>query len=249
MRLHELVEFLPWDSEFFGCRIARIKPNQLDPAAGRVILEWCSGERIDCLYFLADPASAPALAWAEDSGFRLLDIRTTLRCDLQTAHSAVNVPAGAVGITPFSAGHLPALRRIARTSHRDSRFYWDANLRDKSDDLFETWIAKSCEDYADMVLVAELDGAAVGYITLDYSSPGDSRIGLFAVGPEARGRGIGQQLVRCGLQWLRSRGATESRVVTQGRNLGALKLYQRAGFRVEALQLWYHLWLSSTQVE
>lgn len=248
MRLHELVEFLPWDSEFFGCRIARIKPNHLDPATGHEILRWCSSERIDGLYFLADPSSASALAWAEDAGFRLLDIRATLNCELQTVQSSGHAPAAAAQVSPFRPGDLPALRRIARVSHRDSRFYWDANLRHKSDNFFETWIAKSCEDYADMVLVAELKGAAVGYITLDYSSASDSRIGLFAVGPQARGRGIGQQLVRCGLEWLRSQGAAECRVVTQGRNLGALKLYQKVGFRVETLQLWYHLWLSGPQV-
>jgi len=257
MGLHPLVEFLSWDSEFFGYRIARIKPGQLDAAAGGDILQWCSGERIDCLYFLADPSSAAALAWAEDSGFRLLDIRTTLHCDLRKALASGPAsadpaprgptPEGPARVAPFRPAHLPALRRIARISHRDSRFFWDPNLRGKSGDLFETWIAKSCEDYADMVLVAELGGAAAGYITLDYSSPSDNGIGLFAVGPEARGRGIGQQLVRCGLEWLRSQGAAESRVVTQGRNLGALKLYQKAGFRVESLQLWYHLWLGGPQ--
>jgi ribosomal protein S18 acetylase RimI-like enzyme len=246
-RAHELVEFLRWDSAFFGYRIARVKPNQLDPDDGREILQWCSQEQMDCVYFLADPASASALAWAADSGFRLLDIRTTLRCDLLEVQPKAPPSAPCAAIAPFKNGHLPALRRIARASHRDSRFYWDANLRDKSDVLFETWITKSCEDYADMVLVAELDGAAAGYITLDYASPTDSRIGLFAVDQRARGRGIGCQLVHCGLKWLRSQGAVQSSVVAQGRNLAALKLYQKAGFRVETLQLWYHLWRSNPQ--
>ncbi|MEX2303047.1 MAG: GNAT family N-acetyltransferase [Bryobacterales bacterium] len=248
MQQHDLVEFLPWDSEFFGRRIARVKPNTVAPSAGDEILQWCADERIDCLYFLADPSSAPALAWAEDQGFRLLDIRTTLCCDPRAIQPPGPTPSSAARVEPFRPGHLAALRRIARVSHRDSRFYWDANLRDKSDDLFETWIAKSCEDYADMVLVAELDGAAAGYITLDYSSPTESRVGLFAVGPEARGRGIGHQLVQCGLQWLRSRGAVETTVVTQGRNRDALRLYQKAGLRMESLNLWYHLWLGRQQV-
>ncbi len=254
MELRELVEFLPWDSEFFGRRIGRVKPNDLSPAEGGEILEWCAAERIDCLYFLADPASAEAARWAADSGFRVMDIRVTLRLDAHsepdaegTAVPAASESADAACIVPAGAAHLPALRRIARLSHRDSRFYWDANLRARSGDLFETWIAKSCEDYADQVLVAELDGTAAGYITLDYASTGDSSIGLFAVAPEARGRGIGRQLVRSGLGWLRSKGARRSRVVTQGRNLAALKLYQKAGFRVETLQLWYHLWWSSPQ--
>jgi RimJ/RimL family protein N-acetyltransferase len=238
----ERVKFLDWDSEFFGCRIARVTSHDLDPAEGRLILEWCARERIDCLYFLADPASAGAAAWAQDSGFRLADIRATLHMDFQPSARNVKAAAPAARVAPCRPNDLPALRRIARISHRDSRFYWDSNLRPKSDDLFETWIAKSCEDFAAMVLVAEVDGAAAGYITLDYTSPSDSRIGLFAVGPAARGRGVGQQLVRCGLEWLRSQGAEQSRVVTQGRNRGALRLYQKAGFRLEDLKLWYHLW-------
>jgi RimJ/RimL family protein N-acetyltransferase len=248
MTQHDLVEFLPWDSAFFERRMARVEANALDPAAGREILQWCAGERIDCLYFLADPSSAVSVAWAEDSGFRLMDLRVTLRLDFRAGPLAAETAATAARVSPVEPHHLPVLRSIARVSHRDSRFYCDPNLRAKSDDLFETWIVKSCDDYADRVLVAEFEGAAVGYITLDYRSPADSQIGLFAVGPQARGRGIGQQLVRCGLEWLRSQGASESRVVTQGRNLGALRLYQKAGFRVETLQLWYHLWRSGPQL-
>jgi dTDP-4-amino-4,6-dideoxy-D-galactose acyltransferase len=242
MQQQDLVEFLPWDSEFFGCRIARVKANDPDPAAGRVILDWCAAEELDCLYFLADPASAAAVTWAEDSGFGLVDIRATLHLDLQALLPHPPVAKPAASVAPSKPGDLPVLRQIARLSHRDSRFYWDPNLRARSDDLFETWIARSCEDFAGIVLVAQFDGAAAGYITLDYTSPSDSRIGLFAVGPGTRGRGVGQQLVRCGLEWLRSQGAEQCRVVTQGRNRGALRLYQKAGFRVEDLKLWYHLW-------
>jgi RimJ/RimL family protein N-acetyltransferase len=248
MTQRDLAEFLPWDSTFFERRIARVRANAVDPAAGGEILQWCAGERIDCIYFLADPSSAASVAWAEDCGFRLMDIRTTLRLDFRPGTPSSDAPAAAARVSLAQPDHLPALRSIARVSHRDSRFYCDPNLRAKSGELFETWIEKSCDDYADRVLVAELEGVAAGYITLDYSSPADSQIGLFAVGPEARGRGIGQQLVRCGLEWLRSQGASECRVVTQGRNLGALRLYQKAGFRVETLQLWYHLWRSGPQL-
>jgi dTDP-4-amino-4,6-dideoxy-D-galactose acyltransferase len=245
---HDLVELLPWDSEFFGCRIARVKTNQVGPESGARILQWCAEEQIDCLYFLADLTGSESTAWAEDAGFRLIDLRTTLTFDQRTAGPAGGSATTAARVSPAGPVDLPALRRIARVSHRDSRFYWDVNLKHKSDDLFETWIAKSCEDYADMVLVAKLDGAPAGYITLNYSAPNDSGIELFAVGPEVRGRGVGRQLLSCGLDWLRSKGALESHVVTQGRNVSALQVYQKAGFRVENLQLWYHLWLGRPQV-
>jgi ribosomal protein S18 acetylase RimI-like enzyme len=32
-------------------------------------------------------------------------------------------------------------------------------------------------------------------------------------------------------------------VVTQGRNVAAQRLYQRAGFVTASTQLWYHRWL------
>lgn len=248
MRDHDLVEFLPWDSEFFGRRIAKIKPNDFDAAAGRRVLEWCARERIECLYFLADPSAAEAMAWVQEAGFRVMDIRATLRIDVRAAGSAGNFGVEAANVAPCQPGDLAALRRIARVSHRDSRFYADPSLRGAAGDLFETWIRKSCEGYADAVFVAERDGAPAGYITLHYSSPSDSRIGLFAVDPQARGRGIGRRLIGRGLEWLCAQGASESRVVTQGRNRGALRLYQNAGFRVESLQLWYHLWLNRPQI-
>lgn len=246
MQDHDLVEFLPWDSDFFGRRIAKITPNDFDADAGRRVLEWSARERIDCLYFLADPSAAKALSWVQEAGFRLMDIRTTLHADVRAARPAdAGVEASLAMCKPSD---LPTLRRIARVSHRDSRFYADPTLRATADDLFETWIAKSCEGYADAVFVAERDGAPAGYITLHYSSPSDNRIGLFAVDPESRGRGIGRQLIGRAVEWLCAQGASESRVVTQGRNRDALRLYQKAGFRVESLQLWYHLWLNRPQV-
>ena len=109
--------------------------------------------------------------------------------------------------------------------------------------LYETWIRRSCEGYADAVLVAETGGGPAGYITCHLSgSPPAGSIGLVGVGGDARGAGTGTTLVGAAIEWFQGRGVQEVSVVTQGRNLAAQRLYQRAGFRIQAVELWYHKW-------
>jgi len=120
-------------------------------------------------------------------------------------------------------------------SRRADRF---AAFRARADALYETWIDKSCSGSAAAVLVADVDGAPAGYVTCD----ADGRIGLFAVAEHARNRGVGAALVASALRWFAAQGVDEVRVATQGRNVAAQQLYQAAGFRTEALKLWYHRW-------
>ena len=48
---------LPWDSEFFGFRIARAKDALLTARSLQDILEWSVREQIRCLYLLASSNS------------------------------------------------------------------------------------------------------------------------------------------------------------------------------------------------
>ena len=61
---------------------------------------------------------------------------------------------------------LPALREIARNTHRDTRFYFDGHFdRDKCDQLYETWIENSFRGFAQAILVAEVANAPAAYLT------------------------------------------------------------------------------------
>jgi dTDP-4-amino-4,6-dideoxy-D-galactose acyltransferase len=235
----ELCQYLDWDSEFFGRRIARAATDRLSPPKLREIQNWCTAHSIDCLYFLADPTDPDTSRLAQDAAFRLVDIRVTLErhsADLP-ASSAVHCLRSAV------AADVPALQAIARSNHRDSRFYYDPNFpRDRCDALYETWIEKSIHGYADEVLVADGLGGPAGYISCHMPRAGTPSIGLFAVAENAQGRGIGTQLVHGALHWFAQQGAPVVRVVTQGRNVRAQSLYQKCGFRTRSVQLWFHYW-------
>jgi dTDP-4-amino-4,6-dideoxy-D-galactose acyltransferase len=263
-----------------------VRGGRLSREALAAIERWAASERVECLYFLADAGDPRTARLAEESGFRLVDVRVTLErrggAGVLAAAAAVEAagaeaagaragppaePAGAragppeaaagVRVRQAAAADLPELRRIAAASHHDSRFYHDPHFdRGRCDELYATWIEKSCADPSGIVLVAEAAAApggaqgaaaagaalAAGYITATLAPGGEGRIGLFAVGPEGQGRGVGGELIAAALAWFAGRGAEPVSVVTQGRNVRAQRIYQKAGFLTRAVELWFHRW-------
>jgi dTDP-4-amino-4,6-dideoxy-D-galactose acyltransferase len=233
--------YLDWDSEFFGARIARFEDNRLTPDTAARALAWCRENRIECLYLLTDATHAETSIIADQAGFRLVDVRMTLARELNDGVFP-NAPPGAE-IRAASARDVPELAAIARVSHRDSRFYFDPGFEhSRCDDLYATWIERSCEGYADAVFVAEMDGIVSGYITCRVSNSGEGSIQLLAVHSGARRLGLGRRLVGKSLEYFHERGMTAASVVTQGRNIASQKLYQRCGFRTNNMQFWFHRW-------
>jgi ribosomal protein S18 acetylase RimI-like enzyme len=238
-----LAEFLAWDSEFFGVRIARVAGDTMSGERAAALEDYCRRERIDCLYFLArldDPITTGA-AW--EAGFALVDVRMTLE-------RSVSVGDGADGLCAevrmAREDDLSYLCRIARASHTDSRFYFDGHFaRDPREALYEHWITASVRGYADAVFVAAMGGGGgpIGYVTC-HLDPDVGRIGLLAVDAAAVGKGWGSRLVDRALAFFVSRGRSDVTVVTQGRNIGAQRLYQGRGFRTRDVGLYYHKWAS-----
>jgi dTDP-4-amino-4,6-dideoxy-D-galactose acyltransferase len=247
-------EILAWDSEFFGRRIGRVRGGRLDRERLAAVEAWLRAEAVDCLYFLADSDDPATAVLAEDAGFRLVDVRVTLEREM----AALRLPEAAASIRPARQEDVPALRRIAAASHQDSRFYADPHFdRGRCDELYATWIEKSCReaekakdgkdctDSKDAVLVADVEGRPSGYISCRILPEGGEvcgEIGLLAVDASAQGRGLGSALVGAALGWLVERRAVRVRVVTQGRNTRAQRLYQAHGLLTRSIGLWFHRW-------
>ncbi|MCU0496401.1 MAG: GNAT family N-acetyltransferase [Anaerolineae bacterium] len=237
-------ELLSWDSDFFGLRIARIPPTitRLTPELLAEVETWCHANAIDCLYFLADPFDPITVRLAETHHFRLTDTRTTV-------HRAITDQSftAAENVRLFQPADLAHLRPIARTSYSDSRFYFDRCFaRERCDALYQTWLERSVDGsgFADFVFVYELNGLPVGYITGSKRNTMGS-IGIVGVSEAARGHSIGSALLQTALKWFSDEGLTHVNIVTQGRNLGALKFYQRNGFFIHEIAFWYHRWFKN----
>lgn len=238
---HALVEFLTWDSEFFGFRIARVKQTQLSNADISVINAWAATEKIDCLYFLAESDDAHSVRIAEQNNFALVDIRVTLDISLQGDYAPL-----AQTIRLAQAADVDRLKAISSASYQNSRFYYDAHFpTEKNNQLYAIWVEKlfnhaitNAENHR--VLVAD-QGAVAGFITCEIKN-GVGEIGLFAVDSAQQGAGLGGALINAALAWFAAQGVSHVQVVTQGRSITAQRAYQRAGFKTRQMQLWYHRW-------
>lgn len=238
-----LCEVLEWDTAFFGIRVGRVKAHRLTAECVAEILDWCQQEEIRCLYFLADADDPQTVRLAEGAGFQFVDIRMTFSRDLRDLGAMSPAPRGAV-IRLVRPEDVPVLCAVAARSHTTTRFASDGRFSvEQVASLYRTWIQRSCDGYADVVLVAEQAGQPVGYLTSHLDQGLAGRIGLLGVQPEVQGTGIGRELLQAGLSWFKGRGAERVSVVTQGRNVAAQRLYQRYGFLIDGVQLWYHRWL------
>ncbi|MBN1977011.1 MAG: GNAT family N-acetyltransferase [Anaerolineae bacterium] len=252
MTTSDLCDFLPWDTEFFGQRIGRVVGMNLNPGRVVAILRWCEDNGIACLYFLADSADAQTVRLAEKHSFQLVDVRVTFEQRLsQRSGNALSVDADGITVRAALPADVQLLQALAKDSYRDSRYYFDPCFsRERCDELYQTWIRRSCEGYADSVWVAELDGGPVGYVTCHLSKDcAEGQIGLIGVGREVSGQGIGTRLMQTALAWFADKGVSTAVVVTQGRNIAAQRLYQRCGFVTRELQLWYHKWFIECEQE
>ena len=236
------ITILDWDSDFFGCRIARVDAAAFNARSAPTLLERARSMSIECLYLLIDAQDSGAARIAEGMGFGLMDVRITRERNAPDS-GAEEFPTG---IDLCRDEDIPALRAIARESHRDSRFYHDPNFPDeRCDALYQAWIEKAYGDPTSAVVVARHEGSAVGYVSCDILRPGMGDLGLVAVASDQAGRGHGSRMLGAALNWLAGRGCSQIRVVTQARNINANRLYEANSFRTVCTENSYHLWLAA----
>lgn len=237
-----LIECLPWDSRHFGFPIARANLRRLDIDSYRDLAAACRDQGIKCLYFLADAGDQSTINTLQTSGFEFVDIRLTLAGNVR---EIPKIPHSAkVCFRNGRESDLRALLPIAEYCFESSRFFVDRRFgQAKASQMFQIWLEKSLvTDYADTVVVAEMAGRAVGFVTCHLQEPGEANIGLVGVSDSARGRGCAAGMLGHAADWLSEREIVGLNVVTQGRNLSAQRLYQRCGMVTRSVELWYHKW-------
>jgi dTDP-4-amino-4,6-dideoxy-D-galactose acyltransferase len=232
-----LYDPLEWDSRFFGLNIGRLKRPPASREELSEIMAAARRDRVDCLYALL-PADAEQSAWRlEQEGFVARDVRLEL---------AVDVPGDPPSAgRPCEEADLPALEDIAEEAFTATRFASDPEFsRSSVRQLYRTWIANSYRGFAEAVLVDGPAGQQHGFVTLHREGEGVARIGLIGVAASQRSRGVGSRLIAAALGWSASQGCVRTHVYTQAKNVGAQRLYQRAGFTTVSAFTWYHCWPS-----
>ena len=101
--------------------------------------------------------------------------------------------------------------------------------------------AKTYDPRTDYFAVAELDGRIVGSIIINGLSAEEARLRWFLVHPDARGRGLGRQLIEGAIAFCRERGFKRVTLWTISELHAAAHLYRTAGFvvmREDTHEIW-----------
>jgi dTDP-4-amino-4,6-dideoxy-D-galactose acyltransferase len=230
-----IIKRLPWDSDFFGFPVARLRPCCVDTAVLNKALAWCDENGIRCLYYLAASDDPPSLAAAQAVGMQFVDVRLTLEQSLTNRQTWRPDPAVIRQAVPSDQAGLmalaPFLARVSRFG-TDPQFGFEKAVR-----LYEEWLAKDTA----VTFVAEIKTGIGGCITCNKAENAGT-ISLLVTHPDAQGQGLGQALCAAGLNWMVSQGCTAARVVTQGHNIASQRVYQRSGFLTQSVEIWFHKW-------
>lgn len=225
-----MIEFLKWDSDFFGFRVGRLihKISPLSYSSPDDMLSY------DLVYLFSEVP----LNGMESN---LMDEKVTYEMAGDIAATTEN--RNGFIIVPVNM-LSDELEQLAYESGQWSRFFIDQRIQtEKAKELYRLWITNSLNgSIADLVLGCyDTQGIILGFITLKHLNDYIS-IGLIAVDSAIRGKGIGRLLVNSAKKMAAERGVTKIEVVTQKKNEQACAFYEKAGFSVKKVEYIYHIW-------
>jgi dTDP-4-amino-4,6-dideoxy-D-galactose acyltransferase len=231
-------EILPWDSDFFGYKVARINFCSENDWNNQLIR--LKEENVKLAYWQIDPGNEKFHHFASKNNGLLVDLKTTF----------------AISIIPSMIDDSHLLETYKKSEPEQklinlgiqcglfSRYAMDENIpRNKMEELYTLWIVNSVnKKMADDIIIYNVNGNIAGLITV-YIKNNIGNIGLIGVDETYRGQGIGKKLINASKQYFLSRGILNIEVVTQGENKSACNLYSGSGFHIDRQVEFYHFWI------
>lgn len=236
-----IVDKLNWDSNFFGINIARLNPTLINENILKLARVFCRRQAIKCLYFRSDSYSYKNVELAEKNKFHFASIRVTYVLEGE------NKPKGAGREYTFrwsKKNDISWLVAVSRNAYADSRYYFDRSFSRKiCDKFYIEWIKKIARNSSngEKIFILERNKRPIAYIGA-VTVGREKVIELIAVDLAWRGQGMGKKILSEFILHCRKEGFSRIRVVTQGRNIAAQRLYQSCGFQITNMQIDYHKW-------
>lgn len=239
-----LFKKLDWDSDFFGVNIGYVSCRRLTAPIQGLVKKFVQRERVAVIEYLCDCHDRESVRVAETSGYAFVDMRLTFERSLERAPELARLPAG-FSVRKAVPADIPRLEEISGGQYLDSRYYFDGHFDNaKLIEFYRGWITKAVlgqfDDYAYVLCESN---KPVGFCSIREHKARSAKIGLFGIDRDYQGKGLASRLLEAVLTDLRDRGKNHVEVVTQGRNYGAQRAYQKSGFVTQKTELWYHKWL------
>lgn len=136
-------------------------------------------------------------------------------------------------IRPATEADLPAVGSVTVEAYRADDFVG-------AHDAYATVLADATSRFRDAEILVAVDdaGTVLGSVTVvhpgtpyaEISKPGELEFRMLSVSPSARGRGVGEALVRTVIEEARAAGAGKVVLSSSEKMLAAHRLYERLGF-------------------
>jgi len=248
-----------FDTEHFGFGIGKLKriivSNDL-PTSHAVLSRdlllrecpsWMKKANVECMISRVSYDDVFDIAAHERNDFWLADVLLTFHLNTDSAKVRSHPRLSDIIVCPVRSDDEAVLMDIARCSLRNDHFHRDPRFpKRKCDELFSRWVYNCCHGLADKVLVATLKDEPVGFIACKIAETENVKHGtidLIAVSPSYRHKGIGEALVEESVRVFVESGAKSVSVGTQANNIGAVRTYEKIGFRLARTDLTFHNWL------
>jgi len=140
--------------------------------------------------------------------------------------------------------------QIRRCEREDVQAVIDINMETLPEHYSDYFYYEILAEFPETFLVAEFDGAVVGYVMcrIEYGFSHLKRLGLarkghivsVAVKEKHRGKGVGSMLMKASQDAMVEKTATESYLEVRVTNLEAITLYQKLGYAISSrLEAYY----------
>lgn len=227
------IEFLSWDSDFFGLKSGRLFLSKDDEWNERELEDW------DLVYIFVEPEDRTHNSILQKKGVPLIDEKITYVMDVSLQKPENDL----INIYPYvSSDDDDKVINIGIQSGLFSRFYMDTNIpKTKFEELYTIWMKRSINrELANEVLVYKTDKDQIGGVITIGEKNNRADIGIIAVDKDLRGQHIGRTLVQGAINYSIQNEYDSLQVVTQKMNKSACMFYESMGFSQEHLVNVYH---------
>ena len=236
------VEYLKWDSDFFGLKIGKVINNERIPKSElKQLLNVAKAENYSLIYVFTPEKEKISEEILSETNSKLVDRKIVYSLNIEEK-ATENHPE----ILDYSAAKLTAeLLDLSYLSGHYSRFKSDKKLPNNAfQRLYKEWIEKSLNGVlADRVFVAmDSNKQIIGFVTLQIKES-SAEIGLIAVSEKTQGKKTGTKLIDKCIQYLQEKSIKTLTVPTQLENTQACKFYEKYGFTTHSITNIYHFWI------
>ena len=235
------------DCDRFGLVVAKSVPEPTSITDIDDLLVQAKGLSVSLLIFRISASAMGVVQYALSHRATLTD--TLVIFDAPLAKTELRAARGNVVMRDAKSGDTTSVERLAASAFRDypGHYHLDPRLqKDSAAAVYTSWARRSIEvpGVADKVLVAIVDDAVVGFLSLKQHQSGNAvEMVLSAVDARFEGRGIYLGLLSQSIEWARAIGAGRVFTSTQVSNIAVQRSWCRLGLSPREYKYTFHLWL------